>query len=342
MSRNHMLAALLALAVCSPAQARQPSAPAYAVTRTVALGAPDRWDYVTYDPPSHRVYVAHGDRLTVVDGRTGAVVGQVEGAPGGTHGTAVVTALGRGYTDDGEAGVAKVFDLKTFKMLKDIAAQPDADGVVLDRPSGHIFVLNGDSGKVTIVDPKTDQVISTIDAGGKLEFGVSGENGKFYVEGAAKREIVRIDTRTNAIDAKWSIAQCESPHGLAIDTGTHRLFASCVNSKLVVIDAERGTVVAVLPIGQGSDAVAFDPKRRMVFSSNGRSGDISVIKEVNANTFVSVGSIPTKVTARTMSIDPASGRLYVVAGDIQSGGAPGPRPKLVPGSLKLLFLDPTS
>jgi hypothetical protein len=78
--------------------------PSYSVTRTVALGAPDRWDYVIFDATSHRVYVAHGDRVTVVDGRDGSVLGQVQGFVGGTHGIAISTAAGRGNTDDGRAG----------------------------------------------------------------------------------------------------------------------------------------------------------------------------------------------------------------------------------------------
>jgi hypothetical protein len=48
----------------------------YSRVRTVRLGVPDRWDYVVYDVPSRRVYVAHGDRVTVVDGRSGRIVGK--------------------------------------------------------------------------------------------------------------------------------------------------------------------------------------------------------------------------------------------------------------------------
>ena len=60
--------------------------PEYQVTHTVALGAPDRWDYVVFDPSSKRVFVAHGDEVTVVDGRKGDVGGHIKGFPRGTHG----------------------------------------------------------------------------------------------------------------------------------------------------------------------------------------------------------------------------------------------------------------
>lgn len=82
--------------------ASQAEPPTYHVSMVVPLGTPDRWDYVVFDPDTHRVYVAHGDRVTVVDGTNGHVVGTVEGMPGGTHGIAVSHATGRGYTDDGK------------------------------------------------------------------------------------------------------------------------------------------------------------------------------------------------------------------------------------------------
>ena len=96
--------------------------PAYRITRTVTLGAPDRWDYLTFDAESHRVFAAHGDRVTVVDGRDGTIIGQVEGFAGGTHGIAIASYAGRGYSDDGRAGTATSFDLKTLKRLQTMDA----------------------------------------------------------------------------------------------------------------------------------------------------------------------------------------------------------------------------
>ena len=77
--------------------------PAYHVTKTVTLGAPERWDYLVYSPATHDVYVSHGDRVSVVDGKTGVVVGTVEGLPGGPHGFGISAAAGKGYTPDREA-----------------------------------------------------------------------------------------------------------------------------------------------------------------------------------------------------------------------------------------------
>jgi YVTN family beta-propeller protein len=324
----------------------QAQTPSYKVTNRVTLGAPDRWDYLVYDQPSHRLYVAHGDRITVLDGKTGKLIGNVEGMPGGSHGIGIAADSGKGYTDDGEAGQAVVFDLKTLKVQKRIKAEDDADGIAFDQSSGHIFVVDGDSKLLTVIDPKTDTVVATINAGGGLEYAVPGQNGKLYVDGAEKKEIVRIDTATNKVDAHWPMPGCTSPHGLAIDTGTHRLFASCMNAVLTVVNADSGAVVATIPIGQGTDGAAFDAKRKLIFSSN-NDGTVSVIHEDNPQSFKSLGSISTAITGKNMTIDPETGRLFVAVGDIDPkapvppgrNGRPG-RPKPLPGSLKILFLDP--
>ena len=337
------LSVLGALALAAAA-VHADSTPRYQITGSIPLGSPERWDYLTFDSPTHRIYVSHGDRVTVVDTKAGKVIGTVTGFPGGTHGIGISNLDGRGYTDDGEAGEAGSFDLKTFKTGKRIKANDDADGIAVDPQSGHLFVINGDTGTVTVIDPKADAALATIQAGGKLEFAVAPGDGKLYVNGAGNKEIVRIDIKTNAVDARWPIPNCLSPHGLAADKAGHRLFSTCVNKLMVVVNTDTGATVASLPIGAGTDAAAFDPKRKLAFSSNGRDGTLSVIQEKDPNTFVALEPVQTAVTARTMALDPDSGRIYLVAADIDAkavtpGSAPA-RPSLVAGSTRLIYLDP--
>lgn len=323
----------------------QPAA-TYTITKTVPLGPPDRWDYLTYDAPSGRLYVSHGDRVTVVDGKSGSVLGEVTGMPGGTHGIVIVASTGRGYTDDGRAGEADAFDLKTLKVTDRIKVQPDADGMVFDPASGHVFVIEGDSAKVTAIDPKTDKVIADVDGGGGLEFGVTGGNGKIYVNGADKGEIVRIDTATNKADAHWPLPGCKSPHGMAIDSTHHRLFSSCANKVMLVVNSDTGAVVATLPIGAGTDAAAFDSKRGLAFSSN-REGTLSIIAEKSPDSFVALAPITTQFGARTMAVDQDSGRIFLVTADFTQNPSAAPndprhRYTVTPGSTRLLILDPAT
>ena len=291
MSNRHLvLASALgalgsAFALAGAARADEAGKPLYAISKVVPIGAPDRWDLLSDDAATHRVYVAHGDRVTVVDGRSGALIGQVEGYPGGTRGVVIVPGAGRGYTDDGDAGVAGSFDLKTLKPLKSVKAEADADAIVYDPITGHVFVVDSDPGKVTVVDPHTDKVMATLDGGGKLEIGAADGAGEVYINGEARREVLRIDARSNAIDAHWPIPDCESPHGLAVDAKALRIFVSCANKRMVVVDGHSGKQFVSLPIGARTDGAAFDPITRRAFSSNG-DGTLTVIGEHGPNGYV--------------------------------------------------------
>jgi YVTN family beta-propeller protein len=228
-------------------------------------------------------------------------------------------------------------------VLHTIKAAPDADGIVFDRRSGHVLVITGDSGKVVVIDPKTDKVITEIDGGGPLEFGVSDEKGKFFVDGEDKNEIVRMDLATNKADAHWPLTGCKAPHGLAIDRAHMRLFASCGNKMMDVMNAETGAVIASLPIGAGTDFDAFYPAKGLAFSSN-REGTLSVIAEQSPDKFVVLPPISTKFGARTMALDEKTGRIYTISSEVTENNAipvtDRTHYKITPGSAEVLFLDP--
>ena len=121
-----------ALAAAIPAKAADPH---WHLVQSVKLGPPDRWDFVTLGPDGARVYVAHQDKINIVDTRTGRLVGAV-GPIAGAHGVAVVPAMGRLHADNGKSGTVSVFDVKTLKRLGEIPAALDADAMDYDPDSG--------------------------------------------------------------------------------------------------------------------------------------------------------------------------------------------------------------
>lgn len=313
----------------------------YRLVKSVPLGSPDHWDLLHYDPPTHRVFVTHQTEVTVVDGRSGVVIGRLPGI-GGAHG--VDLGAGKGFADNGERGSLTIFDPATLKPLGEVKADADADDVVYDPASRRVFVMNGDPQDASAIDAADGRPIATLALGGKPESAVVDGAGKLYVNIKDQRQLVRIDTRSVRIDARWPIDDCQSPHGLAIDTASRRLFSSCMNSKLLVVDARDGRVVAELPIGRGTDSAAFDPVRKLAFSSNG-DGTLSVIAERAGDQFVSLGEVPTAPGARTMALDPETGRVFVVTGEVAGSAPPkepghSPRFDYMPGSVKLLMFDP--
>lgn len=346
------LAAALIAPMVSLAAGRWNASPNYHLVKSVPLGTPNTWDYLVYSPMSNRVFVAHGNRLTVIDGGSGRIVGQVGPIPGGPHGIAFDRAANLGITDDGGIGQAVIFNLQSLKVVKRLKVQRGADAVAFDPLSGHAFVIDGRTGDVAVIDPARERVVTFIHLGGDLEYAVAGRSGELYVNGVTHHEIFRINTATNHVDAVLPMPQCRHPHGLAIDTSTHRLFSSCQNQRLVVMDSKSGKVIATLRIGRGTDADRFDPKNGLIFSSNGVDGTLTIIREVNADTFVRVSTVRTWPSARTMAIDPESGRVFLVAARTKSpqawraaytafmAGRQSKGSPFVPNSTHLLFFDP--
>lgn len=317
------------------------AAPLYRLTKSIPLGAPERWDYASFDAARGRVYVAHGDHLTVVDAVKDKVVGQVGTFLGGTHGSAALNSVG--YTDDGKAGIVAAFDPDSLRVLKQIPAEPDADGIVYDLTSRHVFVINGDSGSITVIDPQSNSATATITVGAGLEAATPDGKGKLFVDGVEQHDLIVIDTRTNGVLAHYPMPGCVRPHGIAVDGETRRVFVTCVNKAMIVVDADKGTNLASLPIGASSDGAAFDPKRKLALSSNG-DGTVTVVKEVDAAHFVKLGDVTTAPSARTIAMDPETGRVFLPAtiAKTEPPTTPGGRPHVtfVPHSLKLLVLEP--
>jgi YVTN family beta-propeller protein len=339
-SPSKLLVLLISVIAGGASSAR--AADAYRLVATVPLGSPDRWDYVVPDPTSRRVYVAHGDRLAVIDAANNRLIGNVAGISGGTHGTALSAATGQGFTDDGRNGRVIAFDPKTLAISRTIAAGDDADAIAADPRTGHIFVVEGHPGTITVIDPATDAVIATISGGEKMEYAVADGAGAIFVAGVDRGDILKIDATSNRVVARWPTVGCSDPHGLAYDGAHRRLFMGCSNSVMMVVDAVDGHAVATLPIGRGSDAIVFDGVRKRVFSANGKDGTISVYARTGADRYAPLPSIRTPVSGRTMAVDPTSGHLFVAAADTVVDPTPGARPHVVPGTLRLLVFAPTN
>jgi DNA-binding beta-propeller fold protein YncE len=313
----------------------------YRISGTVALGAPDRWDYLQYEPSTHRIYAAHGTSVDVLDSATGAKLAQVP-VPG-ANGVVVVPDIGKGYAGSRTNHSLVVFDSKTFKVLKSVPVGEDTDAVVYDPATKRVFVMEGDPRKAVAVDTATDTVAGEVMLAGQPEFAAVDAAGKLFVNIADKRAIQRIDTHTLKVEATWPVAECESPHGLSIDPASKRLFSTCINSKLLVVDATSGRIVATFPIGQGSDASAFDERRKRIFSSNG-AGSLTVIRADGPDKYTLLGENVTQPLARTMALDAQTGRIYLLAGDRievdPKATNPHKRYGVAPGSARLLMLDP--
>lgn len=315
----------------------QTSQAAYKQVGKYTLGGEGGWDYLTFDPDGHRLFIAHTNVITVVDATNGNKLGEVPAQ--GAHGVALVPDKGRGFSSNGRAGTVTVFGLKDLKPIQDIKVGDNPDAIIYDSYAKKVVVMNGRSKDVMVIDPDTMQVTATIPLGGKLEFAAADPD-HVYVNVEDTGEIASIDTKTWKAQNRWKLEGCEEPSGLAIDTKLNRLFSVCGNKKMEVVDSTSGKIVATLDTGGGTDAAAFDPGLKYAFASNGE-GTLTGVKEESADKYSVLGNVETQRGARTMALDPKSHRIYLVTAEFGPPAEGQRRPSVKPGTFQLLVYEPS-
>lgn len=311
--------------------------PAYYISNSFSIKGGGGYDYMTVDPASEKLYVSHGSQVNILNKNNGDSLGLIK-TEKDVHGIALVHALGKGYISNGTLNRVLVFDLATDKILKYVPTGKFADAIFFDDFSKKVITCNGMSKNMTVIDPTNDTVVATIQLTGWPETAVSDGKGKIYVNNAEKGEMDVIDATTFKVIHRWSNKPGTGASGLAIDRETMRLFATCGNEKMIVMDATNGKVIASFPTGDGADGAGFDEGLKTAYSSNGE-GTLTVVKEISADKFMLVGNIETKKGARTIAIDQKSHKIYLPSGSFKPATKESFRPELIPGTFKILTVE---
>jgi YVTN family beta-propeller protein len=304
----------------------------------MVIGGDGGWDYVYVDAGARRAYIARSTRFQVVDLESGKLAGEIPDTPG-AHGVALVPSLGIGFTSNGRENTSSVFDPKTLKVSEKIKTGDGPDAIVYDPASEHIFTMNGRGKSASIIDPKTRKVIATIPLSGKPETPVPDGKGRMYINIEDKNSLAVVDTKANKVVAEWPMAGCDEPTGLDMDRDEGVLFASCGNKVMAIVDAKAGKLITTVPIGDGSDGLAFDPKAKIAAASNGEGNMTLVAKRDGKYTVLE--NVPTKKGARTIGFDSSNGQLLTVSADLGPAPKPSPenprgRPMPLPNSFVLI------
>lgn len=319
------------------------AAASFKLVKSIPIPGDGGWDYLAADSANRRLYVSHATEVDILNLDTDALVGTIPNT-NGVHGIAIADDLGRGFVSDGRDNQVTIFNLKTLETIATVKTGTNPDGILYDSFSKRVFTFNGRSNDSTAIDAQTGKVEGTIALGGKPEFPVSDHKGNVYANIEDKSEIVRIDPKTLVVKDRWTLSpQCDSPSGLTMDVQTRRLFPVCENKVMAVVDADSGRVITTVPTGEGTDAAAFDPDRKLIYSSNGRDGTLTVIREQSADKYGVLANVQTARGARTMALDLKTHRVYL--SDAEFGATPEataehphPRPAIKPGSFKLLVV----
>ena len=306
------LATGLALLAPAPASEAQDPAARYEKVRKIAVGGEGGWDFLEVDAANRKLYIARSTRVVIIDLDTEKVVGEIADTPG-VHGVTFVPALNRGFTSNGGDSTVTAFDLKTLKTLGKVKANGRPDIITYEPVTKRVLSFNHGTNDITAIDPAALKVVGTLAAGGVPELAVSDEKGHVFVNLEYTSEILEFDAATMKPIKKFSLSPGEEPTGLAFDAKARKLFSTCANKKLVIADADTGKIAQTLEIGPGPDGCIFDPESRLIFSSNGGAGTLTIAREKTPGLYEVAANIKTQVSAKTLAMDPKTHRVYLAA-----------------------------
>ena len=318
------------------------ASPGYHVIKTYKVGGEGGWDYLTVDASARRFYISRGTHVIVLDADSGKNVGDIPDTPG-VHGIALAPELGKGFVSNGREGTVTIFDMSTLATIGGkVRVGENPDAILYEPATRRVFTFNGRSHDSTAIDAATGKVLGTIELDGKPEFAASDAKGEVFVNIEDKSELTVIDPNKLEVKAKWPLAPCTEPSGLAMDRKDRRLFVGCDNKMMAVVDADSGKVLATPAIGEGVDATAYDDEAGLAFASCGE-GVLTVVKEDSPQKFSVVENVKTEPGARTMALDTKTHNVFTVTAKFGPPPAatadnPHPRRTILPDTFEVLVL----
>src|SRR3954454_2745372 len=240
------LAAAAAAAVMSPGAPANSTEPHYRLIAQIPAGD-GGWDLLSVDPADQRLYVAHGDRVTAIDIRSGKATDKIVSGQR-VHAALAIPGTHDVISTNGATNNATLFDGRTGRVRATIPTGTKPDAAAYDPATRTVWVMNPGSGDVTVVDPSTAKVLATVPVGGSLELGAATGSGRLYVNIEDKNEVAVLDTYKRRVVTRFPLQGCDGPTGIAYDPASREVLSACANG-VAIVSAPNGRQIARLSIG---------------------------------------------------------------------------------------------
>ena len=376
LSSSLLIAGVAIATAPSTGAAQQPRGDGpYKVLMRARVGGEGGTDYIHANALDGRLYItrnavralaatdstpgreAVAGRVTVFDLKTLKRLGEIPN--GGGNGAVVDAKSGHGFASSHPD--LTMFDTKSMQMIKSIdpnadnpAANPkfSADGIYFDPSDERVYIGSHPTKELIVLDSHDGKVLGKIDLGGIPEQTISDGKGTLYaILQDSAGSVAVVDQKAMKTTRRFPLGDIGRCNGLALDLRNSILFAACALGRtpgqppqpvMVILSARDGNIIAKLPLAGASDGAAFNPKTMEAFSSHS-NGTLTVVKETSPTTFEVEQNLQTMNGARTMTLDPTTGIIYVMS--VERGQAPpapaggrGGQAPVVPGSFTILMI----
>ncbi len=300
---------LVSLAASPPSDA----APLLRQAMTIPLpGVEGRIDHMTLDATGERLFlVALGNNtVEVLDLHAGRRVRSLTGFSE-PQGVGFVSSPPRLFVANGGDGSVFVLDANSYRVLRKVRLDDDADNLRVDAPAGRVYVGFG-SGALAVLDAATGDSLGRIKLPAHPEsFQLETGSPRVFVNVPESGEVSVADRARGLIANHWSLGSAQANFPMALDPAGRRLFIACRRpAAVLVLDARSGKRLAEVPIDGDADDLFLDARTRRLYVSCG-AGFIDIVAMPDSGAPKNLGRIPTAPGARTSLFDEPYGRLFV-------------------------------
>ncbi len=315
-----LCATAMLVAACG-ADSNRVSEPAQPTSNGVSLrtvrdiplqGNTSRFDYQSFDPQTHWLYIAHlGDgTATVYDTSSGAVVGEIKDVPG-VHGVIAVPELGKIYATATDKNQLVVIDPNSLAVIRTTDGGDYPDGLAYDPEVGKIYISDEHGGTDSVVDTRMNQTTGKVQVGddvGNTQFDPSSH--RMLVAVGSKNQLVAIDPTSDKVVGTTDLPGCQGAHGLAIDSDARRAFVACEgNAKLLALDLQSMQVVFTGDVGKTPDVLDLDRALQRVYVA-AESGPLTVFDYSSSGVRLLLQA-DAGPNAHSVAVDPTTHHIYL-------------------------------
>jgi hypothetical protein len=279
----------------------------------ITPGAKTGFDHADVYEQDRRIYVAHtgADRIDVLDCDARTYLRALPIELPGVAGVLIDEEDDLLFSSDRAAARVSVFRCSDEHLLGQVEVGPHPNGLAYDRRRRLLYSFNlgepvGVGCTASVVDLDSLRVRRELPLPGRPRWAVYDEQRDVvYANIQQPAGIIEIECEHTVIARAIEVPSA-GPHGLWLDSG--RLFCAADGGALVVLDADRGSVLARLPLPGVPDVVMHDRDFRRLYVA---IGDPGLVCSFDSERLEPVESFETEPGAHTTCWDPVGRCLYV-------------------------------
>ncbi|WP_408433681.1 YncE family protein [Paraburkholderia fungorum] len=274
-------------------------------------GGTTRFDYESFDPSRHLLFIAHlGDSEVVAfNTEMSRVVGHVANVSS-VHGVLAIPELGRIYASATGTNEVVAIDVATLGITARMPTGTYPDGMAYAPDAHKLYVSDETGGTVTVIDVRSNTRAASIHLGGEAGNTQYDPVSKhIFVNVQTRNQLVEIDPARDQIVARIDVPGARGNHGLLIAADPRLAFIACEgNDRLIVLDLRTMRVVSSSEVGKDPDVLAYDSSLQLLYVA-GEAGVVSMFR-VGAGAVSKLGDGHVGPNAHVVAVDVETHRSY--------------------------------